>query len=77
MKHKCEEDIKKLQAENEKLRFVDSYVDMMAFQAVCPYTTNSFCLCLEELKAEYEKDMADMPEDERYEFDPEEECSLI
>ncbi len=63
-------------AELQKAKFVISKFERWYSDTGCPRseTKESFCPCREELKAEYDKEMAGLAEDERVEFDLEESC---
>jgi hypothetical protein len=43
----------------------------------CPWSEHEFCPNIDELKADYDKEMEDENEEDRYPFSPEDDCSYI
>ena len=66
----------KLEAENKKQAFMIGKFENWYCDNGCPFseTKESFCPEREELEAEHKKAMDTLPEDERYDFDPTEDC---
>ena len=65
-----------LQAENKRLKFVVSKFERWYSDSGCPLTETkeSFCPRRDELKKEHDEKMEELPEEDRYGFDPSEDC---
>ena len=65
-----------LQAELEQAKYVIGRFERWYSDNGCPYseTKESFCPRLDELKKDHDEEMAELDEDDRFAFDPSEDC---